>query len=205
MAGVLLALSAYRMTSPLPTLTPSPLDQEHPRPQLQRQDWVSLDGEWEFAAEQAATWAAPADVRWTERIVVPFAPETPASGIDRRGFVPVCWYRRLVRTPERPANTRVLLHFGAVDYLAHVWVNGALVGTHEGGYTPFSFDITPWLRDGETQEIVVRAEDDPYDLAKPRGKQDWQLDPHSIWYVRTSGIWQTVWLEIGRASCRERV
>ena len=88
-----------------------------------------------------------------------------------------------------------MLHFGAVDYEATVWVNGAMATRHEGGYTPFYVDITNLLQAVGPQTIVVRAEDDPADLAKPRGKQDWQLEPHSIWYPRTTGIWQTVWLE----------
>ena len=96
--------------------------------------------------------------------------------------------------PPRGPAERWLLHFGAVDYSASVWVNGVCLGKHEGGYTPFTFDITDLLT-GATCEIVVRADDDPHDLTKPRGKQDWQLEPHSIWYPRTSGIWQTVWLE----------
>jgi beta-galactosidase/beta-glucuronidase len=89
----------------------------------------------------------------------------------------------------------VLLHFGAVDYFAKVWVNDQLVATHEGGHTPFSADITFALDPSGTQVVTVMAEDDPQDLSKPRGKQDWQLEPHSIWYPRTTGIWQTVWLE----------
>jgi beta-galactosidase/beta-glucuronidase len=83
---------------------------------------------------------------------------------------------------------------GAGDYAAMGWVNGRCVGSHRGGYTPFAFDIS-FVAGAPEIEIVVRAEDDPQDLAKPRGKQDWQLHPHSIWYPRTSGIWQTVWLE----------
>jgi beta-galactosidase/beta-glucuronidase len=89
----------------------------------------------------------------------------------------------------------LLLHFGAIDYAATVWVNGYLATTHEGGHTPFWADITGHLQADGEQTIVVRADDDPHDLAKPRGKQDWQLEPHSIWYPRTTGIWQTVWLE----------
>src|SRR5205085_2918471 len=90
---------------------------------------------------------------------------------------------------------RLLLHFGAVDYSARVWVNGRIAAEHEGGYTPFYADITDSLNAEGPQTIVVRAEDDPADLSKPRGKQDWQLHPHSIWYPRTTGIWQSVWLE----------
>ena len=88
-----------------------------------------------------------------------------------------------------------MLHFGAVDYHATVWVNGHAAAEHEGGYTPFCVDITDFLNAESPQTIVVCAEDDPADLSKPRGKQDWQLEPHSIWYPRTTGIWQTVWME----------
>ena len=91
---------------------------------------------------------------------------------------------------------RLILHFGAVDYAATVWVNGIQVCHHEGGYTPFAVDMTHALTAEGPQEIVVRAEDDPADLEKPRGKQDWKLEPHSIWYPRTTGIWQTVWMEV---------
>jgi beta-galactosidase/beta-glucuronidase len=90
----------------------------------------------------------------------------------------------------------LLIHFGAVDYEAEVWINGSLAVRHEGGYTPFSADITDLLSDQGDQELIVRAGDDPDDLAKPRGKQDWRSEPHSIWYYRTTGIWQTVWLEV---------
>jgi beta-galactosidase/beta-glucuronidase len=98
-------------------------------------------------------------------------------------------------TPALGAGERVMLRFGAVDYAATVWVNGHAVVRHEGGYTPFSADITHHLDPAGPQTVVVRALDDPPDLAKPRGKQDWQLEPHQIWYPRTSGIWQTVWFE----------
>src|SRR5205823_9371603 len=91
------------------------------------------------------------------------------------------------------------LHFGAVDYAAAVWVNGHVAVRHQGGYTPFRADVTDLLAPSGLQVVVVRAEDDPHDLGKPRGKQDWQREPHSIWYPRTTGIWQTVWFE--RVSC----
>jgi hypothetical protein len=133
-------------------------------------------------------------VNWTGRIQVPFAPESPSSGVGYTGFFRASWYRRRIDLPLHEVGERWILHFGAVDWTATVWVNEKYVGEHSGGYTPFSFDITEHVFDGAC-EIVVRAEDDPLDLAKPRGKQDWQLEPHSIWYPRTSGIWQTVWLE----------
>jgi beta-galactosidase/beta-glucuronidase len=166
----------------------------YPRPQLQRHLWYSLNGEWDFALDPDATWRMPRDVRWSGKIQVPFAPETPSSGIGYTGFFKACWYRRRIDLPEIPAGDRWLLQFGAVDYSATVWINGVYVGDHEGGATPFTLDMTDCVADRQC-EIVVRAEDDPHDLAKPRGKQDWHLEPHSIWYPRTTGIWQTVWLE----------
>jgi beta-galactosidase/beta-glucuronidase len=167
----------------------------YPRPQLVRGEWLPLNGAWEFSLDPEGSWRLPADVPFERRIRVPFAPETPASGIGDTGFYRACWYRREVAVSRPENGERVLLHFGAVDYSATVWINGALVGRHEGGYTPFTFDITDALVDGPVQHVVVRAHDDPHDLAKPRGKQDWQLEPHSIWYPRTTGIWQTVWIE----------
>jgi beta-galactosidase/beta-glucuronidase len=176
----------------------------YPRPQLQRQHWQSLNGPWEFAIDADGILRKPSEVQWQRRIEVPFAPETPASGVNNTGFYRVCWYRRSLELEPLAEDKHLLLHFGAVDYHATVWVNGCEAATHEGGYTPFTIDLTPFLK-SSTLTIVVRAEDDPADLAKPRGKQDWQLDPHSIWYPRTSGIWQTVWLEQVPATWIEQV
>ena len=164
------------------------------RPQLVRLAWISLNGVWDFAEDAAHAWVEPADVDWCERIVVPFSPETRASGLDRRRYLGHCWYRRTFGPPPLDGG-RLWLHFGAVDHIATVWIDGVLVGNHTGGYTPFRFDITHCVHEGEPLTIVVCARDDPHDLAKPRGKQDWQLEPHSIWYPRTTGIWQTVWIE----------
>ncbi len=169
----------------------------HPRPRLTRQHWIDLNGPWRFAYDDDD---AGLDQRWhddaarfTRDIVVPFPPESQASGIGDTGFHPVLWYRR---TFEAEAGQgRMLLHFGAVDYRAQVWVNGDLVATHEGGNTPFLADITTSLKPQGEQVVVVRAEDRPDDVTQPRGKQDWQREPHVIWYNRTSGIWQAVWLE----------
>ena len=167
----------------------------HPRPLLYRDSWTSLNGTWDFVIDADARWRTPREVRWNGTITVPFAPETAASGVGDTGFYRRCWYRRAFEAPPLERNERLLLHFGAVDWAATVWVNGALAGCHEGGYTPFSLDLTDLLVDEGPQTIVLRADDDPADLAKPRGKQDWKLEPHSIWYPRTTGIWQTVWLE----------
>ena len=181
---------------PSAVLTPDPAAHAYPRPQLVRAEWTSLNGTWEFALDRGAVWDQPREVTYDRAIVVPFAPETAASGINDPGFYRRCWYRRAFEAPSLGPAERLVLHFGAVDYEAVVWVNGVEVARHEGGYTPFSADVTDSLRaESGAQEIVVRVDDDPQDLAKPRGKQDWLLEPHSIWYPRTTGIWQTVWLE----------
>jgi len=164
-----------------------------------RESWQSLDGPWDFALDPEAGWSGPDEVAWGATIEVPFAPETPRSGVGETGYFQACWYRRTIAAPRLGPDERLLLHFGAVDHAATVWIDGAQVATHEGGYTPFTIDLTTAASHaaaaGKPVEIVVRAADDPHDLAKPRGKQDWLREPHSIWYPRTSGIWQTVWLE----------
>jgi beta-galactosidase/beta-glucuronidase len=174
----------------------------HPRPQLTRDRWFDLSGEWQFSYDDSDVglnrcwhhhWDESSGV--SERTIrVPFPPESSASGIGDTGFHRVLWYRRTFTAPQE-ADERLLLHFGAVDYSAHVWVNGQLVAQHTGGHTPFSADITDALSGSGEQVLVVRSVDDPRDLEQPRGKQDWQENPHAIWYERTSGIWQTVWLE----------
>ena len=168
----------------------------YPRPQLRRDPWTSLNGIWDFAFDDRAEWTEPSAVKWSLSIKVPFSPETRASGLDAKGLFRAVWYRRSFEAPALAPGQRLLLHFGAVDYSAKVWVNGVKVCSHKGGYTPFHADITDALEGTGAQEIVVRALDDPLDLAKPRGKQDWKLESHSIWYPRTTGIWQTVWLEV---------
>lgn len=182
----------------------SRLETARPRPQLVRDSFVELDGEWGFAHDDSDSglgehWHDGREL--PDRIRVPFPPESPASGIGATGFHPVVWYRRALTASDLDAaahtpQRRAVLHFGAVDHRATVWVDGAAVGSHEGGHTPFAVDITDAL-DLSLDEhvIVVRAEDDPHDLAQPRGKQDWHEDPHAIWYHRTTGIWQPVWFE----------
>ncbi|HJV62109.1 MAG TPA: glycoside hydrolase family 2 TIM barrel-domain containing protein [Albitalea sp.] len=170
----------------------------YPRPQLQRPRWTSLNGRWRFRYDDAREFTQPGQITsWPMQIEVPFAPESRASGIGDPGFHAACWYER--EFDCEPGGDRVILRFGAVDYAARAWVNGRLAATHEGGHTPFWADITHLLRTEGPQTLTVLVEDDPHDLAKPRGKQDWQREPHSIWYPRTTGIWQTVWIErLGR-------
>lgn len=174
------------------------MDSAYPRPQLQRMDWISLNGLWHFRFDDERKFLVPDDISdWPQEIAVPFPPESQASGIGDRDFHSVCWYQRDV--DFAPDGGRVLLRFGAVDYAARVWVNGHLAVTHEGGHTPFFADITHLLDPSGRQRITLRAEDEPGSLTQPRGKQDWQAEPHAIWYPRTTGIWQTVWLErVGR-------
>ncbi|WNY35219.1 glycoside hydrolase family 2 TIM barrel-domain containing protein [Curtobacterium flaccumfaciens] len=177
-------------------------DGTYPRPQMLRTAWADLDGTWSFRndGDDDAWRTGFTDAR---DIVVPFPPESPASGIDEPGFHPVVWYSRAITRSELDAAgfgtgaPRLVLHFGAVDHRARVWVDGQFLGGHEGGHTPFSFDVTEALTTDPdaVHTLVVRAEDDPHDLTQPRGKQDWHEDPHAIWYRRTTGIWQTVWLE----------
>lgn len=150
---------------------------QHPRPQMQRDEWRSLDGEWQFAFDDTGRFVHPSTVHFDRTITVPFPPECAASGINDPGYHRSLWYRREVTLSPEERQGTLLLHFGAVDYHAKVWVNQRLVAEHRGGHTPFTADISEARREGETIEIVVRAEDDPHDLAKPRGKQDWLAEP----------------------------
>ncbi|NTW41205.1 MAG: glycoside hydrolase family 2, partial [Cellulomonadaceae bacterium] len=190
----------------------------YPRPQLLRAQWADLTGPWDFAfddddAGRAAGWQR--EGRFDRVITVPFPPESPASGIGDPSPHRVLWYARDLDAADLRAaghdaapGNRLMLHFGAVDYRCQVWLDGQLVGSHQGGQTPFVLDVTELvgLVDGDgdgdgsvepaaRHRVVVRVEDDPADIAQPRGKQDWLEEPHVIWYHRTSGIWQTVWLE----------
>lgn len=167
---------------------------EYPRPQLRRDSWQNLNGHWDYAVTAADQRQAPES--WAGRILVPFALESKLSGVQRT-LQPeeALWYHRSL-TVEPADGERTLLHFEAVDYRCEVFVNDRSVGTHQGGNTPFSFDITEALVAGENQ-LVVRVEDDTegYQL---RGKQVFQ--PQGIWYTQVSGIWQTVWMETVPAS-----
>ncbi len=181
---------------------------EHPRPQFQREQWLSLNGPWEFEFDDGNTgldgnWQT-AGRKFARTITVPFCFESKLSGIADTSFHPVVWYRRAFTVPAGWKEKRVLLHFGAVDYRANVWVNGKMAGAHTGGQTPFYFDVTPFLAAGQNT-ITVRAEDPPADRSVPRGKQYWEPKSRGIFYTRTTGIWQTVWLEAVPETRLERV
>jgi beta-galactosidase/beta-glucuronidase len=180
---------------------------EYPRPQFRREGWINLNGEWRFAFDDedaglSEHWqrVASGDVGsdtapFDRSITVPFCFQSKLSGIGETAFHDVVWYARTFEF--MPAgDERLLLHFGAVDYRAAVWVNGVQVASHEGGHTPFSADVTNALADeGRVNVLVVRAEDPSGDVTIPRGKQYWKEESEGIFYTRTTGIWQTVWLE----------
>ena len=170
---------------------------EHPRPDFLRNDWVNLNGAWEFEIDAGDSGEARGLIsgrRLTGRITVPFCPESPLSGVGNRDFMPAVWYRKLVTAPAHWRGKRILLHFGAVDYESTVWVNGQRAGIHRGGYTPFTCDVTALWRNGRN-EIVVRAKDDVRSGLQPAGKQSVRFHSYECSYRRTTGIWQTVWLE----------
>lgn len=171
---------------------------EYPRPQFVRANWTNLNGIWEFAFDDENTGLArglqDGQTPLPEQILVPFAFQARASGIGNTTFHDTVWYRRFFNLPPEAAGKRTLLHFGAVDYRAEVWINGKSVVRHEGGHVPFSADITSLLEPG-ANVVVVRAEDPSRDRQIPRGKQYWEEESKGIFYTRTTGIWQTVWLE----------
>ena len=171
---------------------------EYPRPQFERAAWKNLNGEWQYELDQSRSGLerglAKNDREFSGKILVPFCPQSRCSGVGFTDFIGGIWYRReLVLTTEQLAG-RVQLHFGAVDYRATVFVNGWKAGTHTGGYTSFSFDITDFLREGENV-LKVYAEDDERDPLVPTGKQSDRYASYQCCYTRTTGIWQTVWLE----------
>jgi len=170
---------------------------EYPRPEMVRADWLNLNGWWDFAIDLTNTGEERQFVQgqgFDKKILVPFAPESPLSGIGHPDFMTAVWYKRSFSLPDSWAGRRVLIHFEACDYKTTVWLNGHRVGEHTGGYTPFDFDLTANLASGDNT-LVIRAFDDTRSGLQPIGKQCQRLYPYSCLYRRTTGIWQTVWLE----------
>ena len=172
--------------------------QEHPNPQFMRDNWTNLNGLWQFEIDHGNSGEArklyESEKAFSMEIQVPFCPESKLSGIGYTDFMGSVWYRRSIAVTEAQLEGRVLLHFGAVDYEATVYVNGNRCGSHRGGFVSFAMDITEYLTAGENT-LVVHATDDSRDLLIPSGKQSDRYESYGCFYTRTTGIWQTVWLE----------
>ncbi len=170
---------------------------EYPRPQFTRSRWLNLNGPWQFEVDQGDSGHQRGLLHreLSDMILVPFCPESSLSGVEHVDFLHAVWYRRTVDIPADWAGSRVLLHFGAVDYDATVWVNGREVARHRGGFTPFSCDLGGIASPGESATIVVRARE-PHGEGRPGGKQsNFHYHNAGCDYTRTTGIWQTVWME----------
>jgi beta-galactosidase/beta-glucuronidase len=178
---------------------------EYPRPQFVREDWLNLNGEWQFEIDTGDSGLQRGLLQreLNDTIRVPFCPECKLSGVEYLDFMEAVWYRREVAIPESWADRRILLNFQAVDYEATVWVNGQEVGRHRGGYSPFSCDLGFGRDLGGSALIVVRARD-PRDWARPGGKQSTRYENYGCHYPRTTGIWQTVWMEPVAPTCLKR-
>lgn len=169
---------------------------EYPRPDLERTEWLNLNGEWEFEFDdnnigEDENWQSGKS--FSRKINVPFCFQSELSGIYDKSLHEVMWYKKELHLPDNFKEKRVLLNFGAVDFYTKVWINNTYVGCHRGGHVSFKFEITRYLNEG-LNTIVVRVED-RYEPVQPRGKQYWKETPDRCWYTATSGIWQTVWLE----------
>ena len=182
-------------------VTPTNVHQQYPRPQLERSQWLNLNGLWNYAVTDLSTEKPAA---FDGQILVPFAIESALSGVQKSlTKEQLLWYERTVTLPSSWSGQNVMLNFGAVDWSADVYVNDIFVGNHTGGYAPFSIDITAALKKGE-QKIVVRVWDPTDKVHNPVGKQ--RIEPSGIWYTAVSGIWQTVWMEpVAKANHIEKV
>lgn len=172
---------------------------EYPRPSMMRGEdtWMCLNGKWGFEFDFSKSGKEKGFLEketFSREITVPFSPESELSGIGYTDFMEAVWYKKSFVLPGCAEGKRILLHFGAVDNLATVWINGKWAGEHRGGYTPFSMDITKLLNDGENT-VTVLAEDDTRDPLQPSGKQSHKYKNHGCFYTRCTGIWQSVWLE----------
>lgn len=170
---------------------------EYPRPQLVRDNWINLNGRWEFEIDNAKVGKEKEFFLRTDlnnEITVPFCPESKLSGVEHKDFMNCVWYRREIEIPDEWKEKEIILHFGAVDYFAAVYINGRKACEHKGGYTSFSVNITEFLEKSNNY-ITLCAEDDTRSGNQPCGKQSSKLNSFGCYYTRTTGIWQTVWME----------
>lgn len=173
---------------------------EHPRPDMRRDDWLCLNGTWQFDTDPARSGRARGlsrpEMVLPREITVPFCLESRLSGIGETDFCDAVWYRRTLTLPEgQPGDGRLLLHVDACDYDTEIWVNGRSVARHRGGYTPITADITDALGEGGEVTVTICAEDTLRSGEQPSGKQSHAYGSHGCFYTRTTGIWQSVWLE----------
>lgn len=171
---------------------------EHPKPQFMRENWLNLNGEWQFEIDNGNSGAErklfEASQEFSQKINVPFCPESKLSGVENVDFMNSVWYKREFEITKKQLEGRIVLHFGAVDYEATVYINGKKCGSHKGGYISFSFDITDYVVAGKNT-VTVHAVDDTRSRMIPSGKQSEKYASWGCCYTRTTGIWQTVWLE----------
>ena len=171
---------------------------EHPKPQFMREDWINLNGKWQFEIDHGASGAKRGlfeeNQTFSKEINVPFCPESRLSGIEYKDFMAAVWYKREFEITKEQLEKRIFLHFGAVDYKAVLYINGQEVGSHKGGYVSFAFEISDFVREG-VNTLTLAAYDDSRDPLIPSGKQSSRYESYKCYYTRTTGIWQTVWLE----------
>lgn len=171
---------------------------EYPRPQFERSQWVNLNGEWTYELDLVDTGLERElhkSVGFADKIIVPFCPESKLSGVEHKEFITGIWYHRQIQAPAAWSDKKIMLHFGAVYYESEVYVDGNFIGRHFGGSSPFAFDVTKYLSDGKSHNLVVRVNSDLRSKTQGAGKQSLRHDSYGCVYTRTTGIWQTVWME----------
>ncbi|MBQ4126859.1 MAG: beta-glucuronidase, partial [Alistipes sp.] len=181
---------------------------EYPRPQFERENWKNLNGEWSFTLDLSNSGRARNlydSKGFDGKITVPFAPESKLSGVGYTDFINSVWYQRTIQVPQEWAGKQIKLNFGAVYYESEVYIDGVFVGRHYGGSDSFSYDITKYVADGKEHSLVVHAESDIRSGEQPGGKQSTRYESYGCFYTRTTGIWQTVWMEAVDACGLERV
>lgn len=171
---------------------------EYPRPQFMRAEWINLNGPWTFTFDPGKSGAQRGlaySSGFEHEIIVPFCPESPLSGVDHKDFIEMMWYHRKIAIPADWTGKRVILHFGGVDYESEIFIDGQSAGRHYGGTSSFAFEITEWVKPGQEHDLVVYVRDDLRAGNQPSGKQCPEFKSRGCHYTRTTGIWQTVWLE----------